>query len=166
MRIRSPEQGTGARRGRCRSSASRAAAGRTLRASTALCLVAALVSGTAGSASASLDQCTTTKVCVWEHLSYEGRWYSDTGDVKDFFYVGWHGSGWSVNNNTTSAAGYGKSCNVRLYDSAGKTGRYFEFGRPGSGKSYRDPDLRNGAGYGPYWSENWNDRVSSLAWKC
>lgn len=123
-------------------------------------LVVALVAGIAvpPTAQASLGQCLSERACVWKDVNYAGAFKQNTQRLS-------LGSDW--NNTATSVASYGKTNCARFWDDAGLTGAYIYFSRPARGGTYRDPDLRNGGGYGPHRGENWNDRISSQNWqKC
>ncbi|WP_369374474.1 hypothetical protein AB1046_09005 [Promicromonospora sp. Populi] len=119
-------------------------------------------------ASADLSQCAPGQVCLWEDDSYVPGYYGIYGTANNMDAVRWSVGGRSafVGNNSSSSAGYGNECNVSLYESANQSGHYFNYHRPSIGGTYRDPNHSNGAGWGPYAAEDWDNRVSSNRWYC
>lgn len=111
---------------------------------------------TATTATAGSGGCTLGYACLWEHRDYEGKSY---GKQYDGPVVS------TMTNKASSAAANGNQCHMaRFYDAAtGPTGAYFElYSETRMDRNYRDPNLRNGAGVGPYAKQNWNDRVSYI----
>ena len=123
-------------------------------------LATALAAGTIApsAAQASIGQCGSGMACLWQDLNYTGGFVQDSRWLK---------MGLVWNNLATSVASYGNTNCARFWDDTGFTGAYIDFSRPARGGTYRDPDLRNGGGYGPHRTENWNDRIGSQNWqKC
>lgn len=100
--------------------------------------------------------CKSGYACIWEHDSYSGRSYggSVAGPVAS-----------TINNMASSASANGARCTTARYYDSGSTnsGSYFDlYSRQLMGYNYRDPNLTNGAGYGPYATQNWDNRVSRI----
>jgi len=107
-------------------------------------------------AQAGTGACTLGYACLWQNNDYNG---TDYGKLYNGSVVS------TMDNKASSAASNGKTCSkTRFYDSSNGTGKYFELSSQYLvGSNYRDPNLSNGAGVGPYSGENWSDRVSYIA---
>lgn len=107
-------------------------------------------------AQASLGQCGSGEACIWTDLSYTGSVIHRSDYMKRL--------GLLFNDLGTSVASNGNRSCARFWEHADFTGAYVSFSRPARGGIYRDPDLRNGGGYGPYNRQDWNDRITSQSW--
>lgn len=106
---------------------------------------------TAAPASASLAECSSGWTCGWA--------YTDYSDLR-FEYQYGGGLTPGRDNVVDSVANMGNLDCARLYDGYGPSGKYIQLSRPGLGGTTRDPNLYNGGGTGPYWTENWANRIS------
>lgn len=100
--------------------------------------------------------CQRGYACLWEDGDYEGLSYGKqyNGTVVS-----------TMNNKASSATANGNLClRTRFYDnSGGPSGSYFElYSQTQMATNYRDPNLKNGAGLGPYKGQNWDNRVSYI----
>lgn len=112
--------------------------------------------GAAAPAQAAVTDCLSGQICIWHDLSYTGLY----ARAYDNLYLSA-----SSYNKATSVASNGNTNCGRFWDNPDNTGPYIYFSRPALGGIYRDPDLQNGGGYGPYNSQNWNDRITEGTWQ-
>lgn len=101
--------------------------------------------------------CALGNACIWQHTNYNGNYYGQSANESSVSSL--------LNNAASSAAANGKACYAtRFYDNGAQaTGSYFILNsKYRTGQNYRDPNLVNGAGLGPYNTQNWNDRISRI----
>ncbi|WP_448062439.1 peptidase inhibitor family I36 protein [Cellulomonas hominis] len=110
-------------------------------------------------AQAGTGLCDSGYACVYQDLSYDGGLYGSAQNTTSF----WGNLKW--NDKATSASVNGAGCrSTRFHEHADSRpyGAYFTLNsRQLVGSNYRDPDLRNGAGYDGT-GVNWNDRISGF----
>lgn len=121
----------------------------------------------AAPASADLNDCASGQGCLWANNSYTSAYYRTYDKVDNYDNKNWEiPSRTNVGNNASSSAGYGNTCNASFYANTYQSGHNFNYYRPSIGGVIRDPNHSNGAGWGPYAGENWDNRISSLRWYC
>lgn len=118
-------------------------------------IAALAVVGLAAPASAAED-CKVGYWCGWVDINYSGQ-------VRGSSYNKYAAEGAWINNKMSSASANGKSCwYTYFYDAGDWTGAHYTlYSKTGMGYNFKDPDLRNGAGFDGS-NTNWNDRVSSV----
>lgn len=102
--------------------------------------------------------CTKGFACLWAGRSYTGTTWGNSNNSGTFDM-------WSTGSNDVASSAWanGGTCRYTTwYINGGQTGNWFYLQSQSIfGAGYSDPNLSNGAGYGQYNTQNFEDKLSS-----
>ncbi len=102
-----------------------------------------------GITSSAAASCTLGDACTWTSSSY-------TGTQSSYGY-----DQWTTTNYSNSVWARGYLCEKTSFRTGNSSSdSYFTlYSHYHYGKNYRDANLSDGAGFGPYNSQNWKDKI-------
>lgn len=120
--------------------------------------------GVGGAAQAAYTDCPQTYYCVWANTSYGGDYFASSINQSDYATLG--GAVGKLENRSSSVYNNGTQSRIKAYVNADGSGWYFLLNNPyrPEGKSVRDPNLSNGAGYGDFSDKDFDNKLSRHSW--